>query len=41
MHAREPLLHPLADVYLLQAGGDDDDAVAVYAGLMSLYSRGV
>lgn len=39
MHAREPLLHPLADVYLLQAGGDDGDAVAVYASLVSLYPR--
>lgn len=33
------LLYPLTDVYLLQVGGDDGDAVAVYAGLVSLYSR--
>lgn len=39
MFVRAELPHPLADVYLVQAGGDDGDAVAVYAGLVSLYSR--
>ena len=34
------LFHPLSDVYLVQAGGDDGDAVVVYAGLVPLYSRG-
>ena len=34
------LPHPVADVYFLQAGGDNGDAVAVYAGLVSLYPRG-
>ena len=36
---RASLLHPVADVYFLQAGGDNGDAVAVYASLVVLYSR--
>ena len=34
------LPYPLDDAYLLQAGGDDGDAVVVYAGLLPLYSLG-